>query len=174
MVGFPIRILVIPAHGGVKPLFFHLSPWEGKALRGQWREKEQTGSCFSKLASNGCCVWKGARLPPVRPEPGKASPRQAREIRHEQTASRREMEEAVLGITWPNRHDLLGAPSPVPLCTPSPCVHRSTSPPLLGLYFCPHALKTHWQGSLWLLAVSLGHLQLPFPCLGKRVGGKKG
>lgn len=133
---------------GLAP-FFCLPPQEGRAPHGQ---KERTGSCFSKPASNGCCVWKGAQLLPVRPEPGKVSLRRAREIRHEQTALCRE-------------NGLLG----VPLCTPSPHVHRSTSASLPHLYFSPDSLKTLWQGNLWLLAVSLGHL-LPFPCWGKRVG----
>lgn len=60
------------------------------------------------------------------------------------------------------------------LCTPSPCVHRATSHPVPGLYLGPQPLKTRWQGSPWLLAVSLDYLQLPFPCLGKRVGWEKG
>lgn len=80
----------------------------------------------------------------------------------------------MLGIAWPCGHGLLEVPSPMPLCTPSHCVHRSASSSVLGLCFCPQPLKTRWQGSLWLLTVSLGHVQLPFPCLGKRVGGKTG
>lgn len=132
------------------------------------------GSCLSKLVSNGCCVWKGAQLPLVHPGPGKLSLRRAREIRHEGANS----------VTQGDGGDGAGhylaqqpqppwATQPVSFCTPSPHVHRSMSTPLPGLYFRSHPLKALWQGSLRLLAVCLGHL-LPFPCLGKRVGEKKG
>lgn len=78
------------------------------------------------------------------------------------------------GITQPSGHGLFRVPSPVPLSTPSPRIHRRAFLPVPCLSFCPQALRTHRQGSLWPLAVSLGHLQLPSPCLGERAGGKKG
>jgi len=56
------------------------------------------------------------------------------------------MEEAVLGITQPGGHGLLGAPSPAPLSAPSPRVRRSVSPPCPAPVFLAPAFENPLAG----------------------------
>lgn len=115
----------------------HLSGWEGKALHRQ--RKEGRDSWFSELSCSGCCVWKGARLPPERPEPGKESLCRVQEIRHEQTASHGRWR----SLCWPSPAPL----HPLSLCI-SPCPRFVFLSPAFGQPLAEQPVVP---------AVSLGH-----------------